>query len=110
YRITVDGERKQVWCKLCEKNRNTGHGSASSTAVRELAEDHMRGLNSGNGVQPGADLTVVKFWDHTYLPFITETSSLPLCRGIPKFGINTSSLTLVRRPCVNTARAWGHNS
>src|SRR5215472_12087993 len=72
YRITVDGERKQVWYKLCEKNRNTGHGSASSTAVRELAEDHMRGVNSGNGVQPGADLTVVKFWDDTYLPFITE--------------------------------------
>src|SRR4051812_12987523 len=72
YRTTLDGERKQVWHLLCEKNRDTGHGSPSSKAVRELAEDHMRTVNSDNGVRPGADLTVTKFWDDTYLPFIKE--------------------------------------
>jgi integrase len=72
YRTTVDGERKQVWHYLCDVDRNTGHGSKNATAVIELAEDHMRGVNGSNGVQPGADLTVAQFWQNTYLPFITD--------------------------------------
>jgi integrase len=72
YRITVAGERKQIWHKLCEKNRNTGHGAKSAKAVRELAEDFMRGINGGDGGQPDADLTVVKFWDDTFLKFLEE--------------------------------------
>lgn len=71
YRTTVDGERKQVWHYLCECNRNTGHGSESAPAVRELAEDFMRGINGSDGGLV-ADLTVVKFWDDTFLPFIEE--------------------------------------
>jgi integrase len=71
YRTTVDGERKQVWHYLCEKNRNTGHGSKSSPAVRELAEDHMREVNGSDG-GPVSDLTVVKFWNDTFLKFIEE--------------------------------------
>jgi integrase len=71
YRTTVDGERKQVWHLLCEKDRTTGHGSRSAPAVRELAEDHMRQINGSDGA-PASDLTVVKFWDDTFLPFIEE--------------------------------------
>ena len=52
YRITVDGERKQVWHYLCDKDRNTGHGSRSAQAVRELAEDQMREVNGSDGGQP----------------------------------------------------------
>jgi len=72
YRTTVHGKRKQVWHHLCDKNRNTGHGSIHAQAVRELAEDHMRQVNSSNGVAPASDLTVVKFWDDTFLKFINE--------------------------------------
>lgn len=72
YRTTVNDERKQIWHKLCEKNRTTGHGSASAKAVRELAEDFMRGINNGDGFSRGADLPVVEFWDKTYRPFIEE--------------------------------------
>jgi integrase len=72
YRTTVDGERKQVWHHLCERNRNTGHGSKSAPAVRELAEDFMRGINGSDGGQPEADLTVVRFWDDTFLKFLEE--------------------------------------
>jgi len=71
YRTTVGAQRKQIWHKLCERNRNTGHGSKSATAVRELAEDHMREVNGGDGA-PASDITVVKFWDDTFLPFIID--------------------------------------
>lgn len=81
YRNTVDGKRKQIWHKLCEKDRNTGHGSKNSTAVVELAEDHMRGINTGNGAQPQSDLTVVEFWDKTYLPFITDNLKASTVQG-----------------------------
>ena len=72
YRITENGERKQVSRYLCAKDRKTGHGTASAPAVVELAEDHMREVNSRDGGQPDADLTVVKFWDDTFLKFIEE--------------------------------------
>jgi len=72
YRAVVNGERKVLWVKLCDKNRNTGHGSKSATAVVQLAEDHMRGINGNDGGAPTADMTVQEFWQQTYLPFITS--------------------------------------
>ena len=72
YRTTVGDERKQVWRYLCEKNRNIGHGSKSSPAVRELSEDFMRGINGSDGVAPASALTVVEFWEKTFLPFVVE--------------------------------------
>ena len=62
-------ERVQRSKRLCDKNRDTGHGSKAAKAVRLLAEDHMRGINADT--LPSA-LTVVEFWDNTYLPFITN--------------------------------------
>jgi integrase len=70
YRTTVDGVRKVVWHRLCTKDRKTGCGSKSATAVVEMAEDHMRTIN-GNQPSTGP-VTVVDFWKNTYLPFITE--------------------------------------
>jgi integrase len=72
YRITENGERKQVCRYLCAKDRATGCGSPSAKAVRELAEDHMRQINGSDGGAPDADLTVVKFWDDTFLKFLEE--------------------------------------
>jgi len=72
YRTTENGERKQVWHFLCEKDRNKGYGTKSATAVQKLAEDFMRTINSSDGGAPDADLTVVKFWDETFLKFIEE--------------------------------------
>ena len=39
YYAVENGERKRVSHRLCTKDRNTGHGSASAKAVRLLAED-----------------------------------------------------------------------
>ncbi len=72
YRTTVNAERKQIWHKLCTKDRAKGHASVKSSAVQLLAEDHMHEVNGSDGVQPGEDLTVVKFWDKTYWPFVQE--------------------------------------
>ncbi len=71
YRITENGKRKQVSRYLCAKNRSTGHGSPSAQAVREKAEDFMRQINGSDG-GTAEDLTVVKFWDDTFLKFIEE--------------------------------------
>jgi integrase len=66
----VDGAptRVQRSKKLCNKDRNTGHGSASAKAVQLLAEDHMRLVNADTPATTA--LTVVEFWDNTYLPHI----------------------------------------
>lgn len=65
---TVAGERKQKSHMLCRKDRNTGHGSESAKAVRQLCEDFMRTVNSETPT-PSA-LSIVDFWDTIYLPFI----------------------------------------
>lgn len=70
YRTTVDGERKQVWHKLCEKDRNTGCGSPAAKKTRELAEDFMRTVNGNVSSQQA--LTIVRFWDTKYEGFIKE--------------------------------------
>jgi integrase len=76
YYTSEDGVRKQKSHRLCTKDRNTGHGSASAKAVVMLCEDHMRGVNADTPAQSSA-LTVVEFWDSTYLPFITENNLKP---------------------------------
>jgi integrase len=68
YYTVVDGVRKQKSHRLCTKDRATGHGSRSAKAVQLLAEDHMRLVNANTPTTSA--LTVVEFWDHTYLPFI----------------------------------------
>lgn len=69
YYATENGERKQRSHRLCTKDRNTGHGSPSALAVRQLCEDFMRSVNTEAPAAPSA-LTVVEFWNTTYLPFI----------------------------------------
>jgi integrase len=55
--------------KLCDKDRNTGHGAKSAKAVQALAADHMRGVNSAVAPTPSSLLTVVEFWEKHYLPY-----------------------------------------
>jgi hypothetical protein len=88
YYEMIDGVRKQKAKKLCPKDRQSGYGSPSAKAVRELAEDFLRmgdsalieseierlkallvKKNTPEGVTP---LTVVAFWDTIYLPFIEQ--------------------------------------
>jgi integrase len=75
YYTAVDGVRKQKSHRLCTKDRATGHGSKSAKAVQLLAEDHMRLVNADTPATSA--LTVVEFWDNTYLPFITENNLKP---------------------------------
>jgi integrase len=73
YYANVDGVRKQLSHRLCTKDRNTGHGSPSAKAVRQLCEDFMRSINGNAGAQPeNRPLSVVEFWETIYLPFITS--------------------------------------
>src|SRR5260370_42134595 len=67
----VDGapERVQRSKRLCDKDRNTGHGTKSAKAVQLLAEDHMRGVNAAVAPTPSALVTVVEFWEKHYLPY-----------------------------------------
>jgi len=71
YYTVVDGARKQLSQRLCTKDRNTGCGSASAKAVRQLCEDFMRTINTDTpkGITP---LSVTQFWESIYLPFITN--------------------------------------
>lgn len=62
----ADGKQKSH--RLCTKDRNTGHGSTSAKAVRQLCEDFMRTINTDTPT-PSA-LSVVEFWDTIYLPFV----------------------------------------
>ena len=67
----VNGESKRVQrsVRLCNKDRNTGHGSKSAKAVQLLAEEHMRGINTAVAPTSSAALTVVEFWEKHYLPY-----------------------------------------
>lgn len=69
YYSLENGERKQRSKRLCEKNREAGTGTQTSKKVRELCEDFMRTVNT-EAPAPSA-VTVVEFWEQTYLPFIT---------------------------------------
>lgn len=70
YYTVVDGVRKQVSHRLCTKDRNTGHGTPSAKAVRQLCEDFMRTIN--NDCPAPQALSVAEFWETIYLPFITN--------------------------------------
>jgi integrase len=72
-REIVDGQTviKQRSHRLCTKDVATGHGTKSSKAVRLLCEAFMREVNAETPTTPEA-VTVVKFWEGTYLPFIKE--------------------------------------
>ena len=83
--------------RLCEKNRNTGHGSKSPTAVRESAEDFMREVNGDDGVQPQG-LTIAEFWESTNLPFITDDLKPSPVYGYRQVYKQTSAHTSVL-PC-----------
>jgi len=69
----VEGQpgKKQRSHKLCDKNRNTGHGSPSAMAVRSLCEDFMRTINEREHTSQrlAQDLMVVNFWESVYLPY-----------------------------------------
>ena len=68
--MIVNGEpkRTQRSHRLCTKDRNTGHGSKTAKAVRQLAEDHMRTVNTA--LAPTTeDMSVVDFWEKKYQPY-----------------------------------------
>jgi integrase len=79
YYVEDAGERKQKSAKLCDKDRNAGHGSASAKAVVMLCEDFMRGIN--NDSPTAKALTVVEFWDTIYQPFIESTLKHSTVKG-----------------------------
>ena len=63
--------KKQRSHKLCDKDRNTGHGSPAAMAVRSLCEDFMRTINEQERTpqHQAQDLLVVDFWEKAYLPY-----------------------------------------
>lgn len=71
-RELVNGETviKQRSHRLCAVDRNTGHGTKSAKAVRELCETFMRTEVNTEVKQPQC-MTVAEFWEKSYLPFIT---------------------------------------
>lgn len=70
YYVVENGERKRKSVRLCTKDRNTGHGSASAKAVRLLAEDHMRAVNTEAPSTITKSRTVVSFFNWSYYRFI----------------------------------------
>jgi integrase len=86
YYTTENGERKQRSHRLCTKDRGTGHGSASAKAVRLLAEDHLRTINSDAPAPTGEDMPVAHFWEHHYLPYCEKV--LPVT-GQPRLKAST---------------------
>ncbi len=69
----VEGKllRVQRSRRLCPKDRE--HPTAASKSVRRACDEFMATINAqASGPQQPTDLTVASFWEHTYLPFITE--------------------------------------
>jgi integrase len=71
YYVTVDGVRKQKSHRLCTKDRNTGCGSRSAKAVQQLAEAHMRTINTDQPANE-TDMPVVVYWETRFLPYCEE--------------------------------------
>jgi hypothetical protein len=59
----VNGEPKRMQRsqRLRGKYRDTGHGSKTAKAVRQLADDHMRTINTA--VASTTDMSVVDSWE-----------------------------------------------
>jgi integrase len=62
--------RKQRCHRLCTKDAK--YTSTTCKAVRQLAEDFLRSVNSQVKGSIKADVRVVDFWKDVYLPFIRE--------------------------------------
>jgi integrase len=88
YYATVNGERKQLSHRLCTKERSTGHGSPTASAVRHLCEDFLREVNRHHQKSIGLqqDMMVVDFWEQVYLPYCEKV--LPLT-GLPRLKAST---------------------
>lgn len=86
YYTTENGERKQRSHRLCTKDKSTGHGSPSAKAVRLLAEDHMRTINTEAPAPSGEDMPVADFWERHYLPYCEKV--LPVT-GQPRLKAST---------------------
>jgi integrase len=78
YYTTIDGVRKQKSHRLCTKDRNTGCGSASAQAVRNLCEDFMRTVSQTQQTSDSLEqnMLVTEFYERHYLPYCEEI--LPL--------------------------------
>jgi integrase len=68
----IDGQevRKQRSHRLADKNEK--YHSTTCKAVRLLCEDFLREVNAQVSGQVKADIRIVDFFDHTYLPFVRE--------------------------------------
>ena len=78
----VEGKllRVQRSHRLCPKDRE--HPTAASKSVRRACDEFMATINAqASGQQQPTDLTVASFWEHTYLPFITENLKRSTCLG-----------------------------
>jgi hypothetical protein len=86
----VEGQtvRKQRSHRLCSKDRSTGHGSKSATAVRALCEDFMRSINQHrqDAHSLEQDMMVASFWESIYLPHCEKV--LPVT-GQPRLKAST---------------------
>lgn len=69
----VEGKllRVQRSHRLCPKDRE--RPTAASKSVRRVCDEFMATINAqASAPEQPTDLTVASFWEHTYLPFITE--------------------------------------
>ena len=66
----VDGQEKRVQRSHKLAAKDSKYHSSSCKAIRLLAEDFLRGINEQVPGRIKADIRIVDFFEHTYLPFI----------------------------------------
>jgi len=68
--------------RLCAKDDR--HHSAKSKPVQMLAAQVMQRVNALSGQPPKQEMTVVEFWETTFLPFIEKTKKASTIHGYKK--------------------------
>lgn len=64
---------------LCDKDAK--HPSLAARSVKLLRDDVMAEVNAGPSATSGSPVTVVKFWDDVYLPFIEKDKRRATVKG-----------------------------
>ncbi len=65
--------------RLCPKDNR--HHSRKCKPVQTLAATVMEGVNALAGTMPDADVTIVDFWEQTYLPHIERSTKASTIHG-----------------------------
>jgi integrase len=82
YYSVIDGKRERVTARLCVKDAK--HRTASCSAVRQIADAQMMVVNASAGANPtenAQDVSVVDFWNDTYLPWLEKEKRPSSVRG-----------------------------